>query len=367
MLCYNDVIKHKSEVFCMSDKPATIYDVAKAAEVSIATVSRVMTGGSVSAASRKKVEEAMKALSYSPSPSATHRVEHKGTRRLALVLSELSNPYFAAMAAGAEKEARKNGYALLLHTVNLKNGDAETVIGRIIEQKPDGAVLVGGIVEGQDSQTLSSLLRLQKMMPLVTIGPRIDGLNSINITSDLTVSVRKSISHLYALGHRRIAFIGGSSDVRSSSIRERAFYDEMDRLGLISDRTLHAETGYIPQDGEICVAKLFARLSAGERPTALIAINDLVALGAMRQLQRMGMRVPEDVAIIGCDNQFFTPYLNPPLTTVDLHPEEHGRNAVSELIAAQSGSGIVPYSQISECSLIVRESCGAALGYRKLD
>ena len=100
--------------------------------------------------------------------------------------------------------------------------------------------------------------------------------------------------------------------------------------------------------------------------TTPIAINDLVALGAMRHLQRMGLRIPEDVAIIGCDNQFFTPYLNPPLTTVDLHPEEHGRNAVSELIAQQSGE-VVPYNQISECSLIVRESCGAALGYRKLD
>ncbi|MBE5798481.1 MAG: LacI family transcriptional regulator [Clostridiales bacterium] len=350
----------------MSDKAATIYDVARAAGVSIATVSRVMSGGSVSAASRQKVETAMREMSYVPSPAATHKTRKAGTGRLAMVLSELTNPYFAAMAAGAEKEARRNGYALQIYTVNLKNGDAEAVIDRIIEQRPEGALLVGGIVDNREACSRESFLRLQRAMPLVTIGPRIDDLRSINITSDLSLSVRKSISHLYALGHRRIAFIGGTSDVRSSSIRERAFYDEMDRLGLPVDRSLHAETGFIPQDGEICVSKLFARLSPGELPTALIAINDLVALGAMRQLQRMGLTVPDDVAIIGCDNQFFTPYLNPPLTTVDLHPEEHGRNAVSELIAAGGGS-IVPYSQISECSLIVRESCGAGLGYRRLD
>ncbi|MBR2943043.1 MAG: substrate-binding domain-containing protein, partial [Clostridia bacterium] len=252
------------------------------------------------------------------------------------------------------------------YTVNLKNGDANAVVDRIIEQKPEGAVLVGGIIDNREACSRENLLRLQRAMPLVTIGPRVDGLNSINISSDLSVSVRKSINHLHALGHRRIAFIGGTSDIQSSSIREKSFYEEMDRLGLPCDRNLHAETGYIPQDGEICVAKLFARLSPGELPTALIAINDLVALGAMRQLQRMGLRIPDDVAIIGCDNQFFTPYLNPPLTTVDLHPEEHGRNAISELIAAGSGGSIVPYSQISECTLIVRESCGAALGYRKL-
>ncbi|MDD7174020.1 MAG: LacI family DNA-binding transcriptional regulator [Clostridiales bacterium] len=350
----------------MPDKQVTIYDVAQTAGVSIATVSRVMSGGSVSAASRQKVEAAIEALGYSPSPSATHRTAKRDGRRLAMVLSEISNPYFASMAAGAEKEARRNGYALLLYTVNLKNGDAEGIIDRLIEQRPDGAVLVGSILENKNACSLQSLLRLQRAMPLVTIGPRIEELSSINITSDLSLSVRKSINHLYALGHRRIAFIGGTSDVRSSSIREKAFYDEMERLDLHADRTLHTETGYMPQDGEICVAKLFARLSPGELPTALIAINDLVALGAMRQLQRMGLRVPDDVAIIGCDNQFFTSYLNPPLTTVDLHPEEHGRSAVSELILAGSGGSIVPYSQISECTLIVRESCGAALGYRRL-
>ncbi len=350
----------------MENRQATIYDVAAAAGVSIATVSRVMSGGSVSAASRKRVEAAMEQLAYVPSPAATHRTHKQGTRRLALVLSELSNPYFAAMAAGAEKEARKSGYALQLFTVGLKMGDAETVIQRLIEQQCDGAVLVGGIVENANAARLESLQRLQRAMPLVTIGPRVEGLSSTNITSDLSLSVRKSLNHLHALGHRRIAFIGGTSDVRSSSIREKGFYDEMERLGLPADRSLHAETGYIPQDGEICVARLFARLKPGEQPTALIAINDLVALGAMRQLQRMGLRVPEDVAIIGCDNQFFTPYLNPPLTTVDLHPEEHGRNAVSELIAMHSGGSIAPYSQISECSLIVRESCGAALGFRRL-
>lgn len=350
----------------MPDKQATIYDVAQAAGVSIATVSRVMSGGSVSASSRARVEAAMEALCYTPSPAATHRTQMCSSGRLALVLSEITNPYFASLAAGAEKEARRNNYALQIYTVGPRSSDVESTINRMIAQKPDGAVLVGGIVEKRDARTLSSLLRLQRAMPLVTIGPRIGELSSINITSDLSLSVRKSISHLVALGHRRISFIGGTSEVCSSSIRETAFFDEMKRLDLPANRSLHVETGYVPQDGEICISKLFARLSPSELPTALIAINDLVALGAMRQLQRMGLRVPEDVAIIGCDNQFFTPYLNPPLTTVDLHPEEHGRNAVSELIAVSSGGSVAPYSQISECTLIVRESCGASLGYRKL-
>jgi len=79
----------------------------------------------------------------------------------------------------------------------------------------------------------------------------------------------------------------------------------------------------------MCVMRLFDGLAKDEQPTALIAINDLVALGAMRQVRRLGLRIPEDVSIIGCDNQFFAPYLEPPLTTLDLHPAEHGRSAIA--------------------------------------
>ena len=138
----------------------------------------------------------------------------------------------------------------------------------------------------------------------------------------------------------------------------------MERLGLPADREISSDAGFTPQAGEFCVNRLLSGLPRKEWPTAIIAINDLVALGALRQLHRMGIRVPEDMALIGCDNQFFTPYLSPPLTTVDLHPFDHGVSAIEELIGALKGD-VHAYSQIRECSLIVRESCGALLGVRK--
>ncbi len=102
-----------------------------------------------------------------------------------------------------------------------------------------------------------------------------------------------------------------------------------------------------------------------ERPTALICINDLVALGALSQLHRMNLRIPEDIAVIGCDNHFFSPHTYPPLTTVDLHPAEHGRVAVQQLISAITDTPLV-FSQLRPATLIVRESCGAGLGPRAL-
>ena len=101
----------------------------------------------------------------------------------------------------------------------------------------------------------------------------------------------------------------------------------------------------------------------------MFAFNDLVALGAMKQLKQMGLRLPEDMAIIGCDNQFFCPYTDPPLTSVDLHPEEMARSAVRELLFAveNSGSAASSFSMMREATLIVRESCGARLGYRRFE
>jgi DNA-binding LacI/PurR family transcriptional regulator len=202
-------------------------------------------------------------------------------------------------------------------------------------------------------------------MPIVTIGPRVEGVSCVNITSDLSLSVRKSLAHLVTLGHRRICFIGGAGGMRSPSARRRAYYEEMERLGLPTDREQRTDAGFTPQAGEFCVNRLFSAAAPQTHPTAIIAINDLVALGALRQLQRMGLRVPEDVALIGCDNQFFTPYLTPALTTVDLHPFDHGFTAIEELIGTLKNGGGA-FSQIRECSLIVRESCGAMLGARRL-
>lgn len=348
----------------MNEKKPTIYDVADSAGVSIATVSRVLSGGSASAAAKQKVKQAIQTLGYQPAEVRRPPERMQPRKTLALVMSNMSNPYYAALASGAEEAARRNGYALQIYCHDLNEPISPALISQLLEHQPAGAVLVGSMVEnGTDSELLLLLQRLHQAMPLAIIGPRIEGLDCINITSDLSLSVRKSIAHLMSMGHERIAFIGGSRNVRSASVREQAFYAEMQRLGKPIIR-VGAESGFTPRDGEMGVARLFASLSERERPTALITINDLVALGALRELNRLNLRVPEDVALIGCDNQFFTPYLNPPLTTVDLHPADHGRTAVSELINAISGGNVYSFSQIRECSLIIRESCG--MGHRAL-
>ena len=202
----------------MGNRQPTIYDVAETAGVSIATVSRVMSGKTASAQSRQKVEEAIRQLNYQP--SAGPLAHRERSRMVALVTSDLTNPYYAALTAGAEAQARESGYALQVYVNDLLHSADDTILERLLEQRPDGVVLVGSMIEnGPQELARSVITRLMERMPVVTIGPMPQDVQCVNITSDLTVSVRKSIEYLVSQGHRRIAFIGGNRDGRSACIR----------------------------------------------------------------------------------------------------------------------------------------------------
>ncbi len=347
----------------MREKQATVYDVAKRAGVSIATVSRALGGGSVSQAARRRVEEAAAGLGYQPPVHAAQAREV--SRSIALVISSQTSPYYASMCEGATAEAARCGYRLLVLSYPEGTG-CETVTRDLMDLKPAGALLAGYVVENTLAQDTvrACLQRIQQAMPLVAIGPPIEGIECARLTADPSQCVRKSMAHLTMLGHRKIAFVGGDRSARFSVIRENAYYEEAQRLGCHADPSCVMLTGCNAQAGELGVSILLGNHARSDYPTAIFAINDTVALGALRQLHRMGMNVPRDMALVGCDNAFFTPYLTPSLTTVDLHPYEHGRSAMAELIMSVNAGHPISFNQSFESSLIVRESCGAALGVR---
>ena len=136
-------------------------------------------------------------------------------------------------------------------------------------------------------------------------------------------------------------------------------------MDLPDDPAYHVDAGYDMESGERAVLRMLSGLSRNRWPTAIVTFNDLVALGVMKQLKKMGLSLPGDMAIIGCDNQFFCAYTDPSLTSVDLHPEEMARSAVRELLLARESSSR-SFAMIREATLVVRESCGAHLGFRKL-
>ena len=348
----------------MESKSITIYDIAKEAGVSPATVSRVLAGASnVHVATREKVQQVIDLHQFTPS-SIAQGLLRKQSRTLGIILPDILHPYYAEMFTGAYNEAERLGYSLTLFRLAQNEHFTKDFMTLLISRRLDGIILSGGVVESTPNDALIPLLTtLRRTMPILTICPPLSGLDCINIYSDLSSSVRQSLHHLYNLGHRRIAFLGGSYESRSAGERELGFLKEMKKLKLST--SYRHEAGHTPEAGQLGVLKLFSSTTEGKRPTALICINDLVALGAQHQLHNMGLCIPKDVAVIGCDNQFFSPFTSPALTTVDLHPAEHGQVAVQQLVSSTAGEP-VSFSHLRPATLIIRESCGAALGVRAL-
>jgi DNA-binding LacI/PurR family transcriptional regulator len=351
----------------MPNKQPTIYDIAREAGVSIATVSRVMSGHpNVSEKTLKKVQSVIQRHHYAPSFVAKG-LEGGKTGTIGIILPEVSNPYYARLYCAAEDEARRRGYSVWLYQLPQNRPYVEReVVQELIRRRLDGAFFMGGIVESQHEDLPAAISELHRFMPVVAICPPIEGLECICLYNDLASAIRQAVQHLHMLGHSRIAFVGGSSVVRNSGARGRGFLEALAELDLKDDTAYHHEGGYTAEAGEIALLKLLTGLPRENWPTAIIAFNDLVALGAMKQLSLMGLSLPRDMAVIGCDNSFFAPYTNPPLTSIDLHPEEHARSAISELLAAVENP-VAPFTLMRDATLVIRESCGVKLGRRKLD
>ncbi|MCI7737237.1 MAG: LacI family transcriptional regulator [Clostridiales bacterium] len=346
-------------------KKVTIYDIAREAGVSTATVTRVVSGSpSVKAATRERVQRVIDAHGYVPSASA-RSLEGSCTRTIGIVMPRVINPYFTRVYDSAYEEAEANGYYAALFHMKENQPIERELVHELIRRRLDGVIFAGNIWSSERSGLKEALEWLHNYMPVVAVCPPATQLDCICVHSDLIGCSRLPVRHLHTLGHRRIAFIGGSMRLSDASRRGQNFLEEMRRLDLPDDPAYHVDCGYDSEGGERAVLRMLSGLDKGRWPTALIAFNDLVALGAMKQLKKMGLHLPDDMAIIGCDNQFFCPYTDPPLTSVDLHPEEMARSAVRELLVSRERDA-KSFSLMREATLIVRESCGTSLGYRNL-
>lgn len=345
----------------------TIHDIAREAGVSASTVSRVLSDHpNVSQKTRDQVMRVVQKYDFQPN-SIARGLQQQRSRTLGIIMPDADHPHYAELFTAAYDQARALGYSLVLYSLHPGERVTEDFINQLIERRLDGVLLTGGCVEVSHYPELATLLsKLQRYMPLVALCSPIPGVECVHIYNDIALGMRLCVRHLSSLGHVRIALLGEAQRAaafRTMQQRLLGFMSEINALGL-EPITLHTDL-HRPQNGEMAILRLWDQLPEAKRPTALVCTNDLMALGAIRQLARMGLRVPEDVAVIGCDNQFFAAYTLPSITTIDMHTAEHGRLAVREL-AAQVDSPGGTYHRVYEPSLIIRESCGCQLGRRDM-
>ncbi|PAP75007.1 LacI family DNA-binding transcriptional regulator [Rubrivirga marina] len=338
----------------MPSKNATIHDVATLSGVSIGTVSAVLNRkGTVSEGTRRRVLDAISELHYRPSAAARRRLQPTTAKSVGLIVKEVNNPYFADVIFGVQDAARELGYHVLVgHTE--RSYDLEQRLTELLVAKDVDGLIINPLLN--EDTDLSHLFEIRwTNVPLVLI-ESIRGIQANMVDVDNVAAAMEAVDYLVGLGHRRIVHFGGPqysghSEERIEGVR-RAFIAH--RLVMGEDDVVHA--GASLEDGYRAALGYF-RDREGDRPTAITCYNDLVAIGVLRALRELGLRVPEDVSVVGFDDIDVASYLSVPLTTVRMPRREIGRRATQMLIGSVEAAGkVAPEKVVLETELVVRAS-----------
>ncbi len=339
----------------------TLNDIARACDVSRSTVSLVLRGSPlVHANTRQRVEAEMRRQGYVYNRAAA-TLRQRVSTAVALVINDLSNPFFADFAAGVDEVLGAKGYVTLLGSSNESRTRQRQVLGSLVEHNPAGIIL--SPAEASEADEIE--LAIGKATPLVVFNRQLVETRPSDFTYDFLgldnrAGVRTATKYLLSIGHRRIAFYGGHAD--SSSCRERrlGYRDALSDVGLEVKDSWMIETVPTRLDASAHADTLFALDPA---PTAAVCYNDAVALGLMLGLTRLGRHPGSDFAVIGFDDIPEAAVGIPPLTTMNADPRARGRQA-AELLLQQVGSPspMSRRSVIVEVQLIKRESTSPIQG-----
>jgi LacI family transcriptional regulator, galactose operon repressor len=328
----------------------TIADVAKLAGVSTASVSRALSGADgVSEQVRKKVSETADRIGYRPNELA-RSLRTTRTRTLGLVVSDVVNPFFGELALAIEEAAHASGFSVILCNTNEDTSRQDEYIELLRARRIDGLLLTPALDE-------SPALRAAAFeeIPMVFVDRALPAVQVPVVRADGRHATRDLVDHLVGLGHERIAIISGPRQTLTGRERLNAFRARMRRHGLSVPRELTRVGNFQMHSGQVAAAEL---LDLDEPPTAVFAADNLMALGALHEIRRRGLRIGRDLALAGFDDPPWFQLLDPPMTTVAQPIKKLGELAVETLL--QRVAGAQASSHVLECSLMVRNSCGEA-------
>ncbi len=327
---------------------ATIREVAESAGVSYATVSHVINNTRVvTQETRERVLAAMAALNYRPNALARSLRQGK-TNTIGLVLPDSANPFFAEISRGIEDEAFKKGYSVFLCNTELDTQRELFYVDVLSKKQVDGIIFVAA---GDQADSLDFLLR--ENMPVVMIDRDLPNVEVDAVLTDHQLGGFLATQHLIELAHKRIACIAGPSSITPSAERITGYRRALEQAGLPYDENLILRGDYHAQSG---MDITHAILKMNPRPTAIFALNDLMALGALGAAAEAGYSVPKDLAVVGYDDLELARFTNPPLTTIAQPKKEIGAQAVSLLVDRISQKSRLPTRLVLPPELIIRRS-----------
>jgi len=306
----------------------------------------------VSEETRRRVQEVIARRNYRPS-SIARGMTSKTTHSLGIVLPKLLNPNYAMIFTGASDRARRAGYSMSLFPWRSVTEQETNPALLLAERRLDGVIIcVEYLPAEQDALLRRSLKELQQYMPIVLIGCVPMDLDYPTISYNMADITRHVVDELVSLGHEKIALIGGMAADHDELRRDIGYRQGLEAAQLPFVDSYRVWCGGTAPDGEAALEQLYASLLPAYWPTAIIALNDMVAMGCMAAARKRGLRIPEDLSVVGCDNLFCAPYLVPPLTSIDTHQQALGSMAVELLLSGEKCRSDAPWEWVR------RDSCG---------
>ncbi len=344
-------------------KVITIYDIAKEAGVSAATVSRVLTkSANVRPEKKEKVMELVRKYNFKPNALAKGLADTK-SKVIGILTADVRNPYYAELFVACEQAARKAGYSVLLFNTMGELEMEKQMLERLQAQQVDAIIQMGGRVDDliSNMEYVELVNQVMASVPVVVTG-KLEGTQCSMVRIDSMAAMDLLMNHLVGLGHERIAFLGGRMDVLSTYEKILRYKLILKEHNLSYDPELVMEGGYDEKDGynEKCGYELMNRLFDKKiRVTAVIAVNDFAAAGIMRSILEHGLKIPQDISLVSFDNTYIADLMIPRLTSTDYDYEEFGKALVNRAIEEINGGERRQLITVTP-SLVKRESSGAA-------
>lgn len=333
----------------------SLLDVARQAGVSSATVSRVINNSApVSAVVRARVVEAAATLGYEV--PASRVTSANATRTAAVLITDILNPFFPALIQGINREARSAGIGMLLYDTSEDPVIEQQVLKALAERDLDGVIVCGSRISNEELINFSNRYKV----PLVVINRNLHCAEIPCVRIDFEKAVYHAARHLLSLGHTRIAYLAGPSNTEVSIARKQGLEKALNEAGL-EFRSEWLTNSFPNVAGGFQAMSSLLTLPESERPTAVQAYNDLMALGAMQAIRAHQLRVPQDISVIGFDDIALAAHAHPPLTTIEQPKVAMGSLAMKILRELMDEHSLLSGGYtVLEARLVVRDSTGPA-------
>jgi len=333
----------------------TIYDIAKEANVSPATVSRVLTGNAkVRPETMRKIEDVIDKYNFRPNSLARSLLQ-KQSNTIGFILPDINHPFFSTFVQKSEAHALALGYTTFLCNAMNNSENESKYLQNLVEKQVDGIIFLGGRINNTagDPKHAEEMKQVMERVPVVFVNGQMSGVDAHVVRTDEETGIIKLVELLVNLNHKKIGFLGGVEGISSTDVKKKTYVQAIKNKGIdVSDDWIIGN-GFNIESGEEAAAQL---LSLHERPSAVICVNDLVAIGVIKVLTKFGLKVPEDISVVGFDDIYLAKHFPPGITTVTQNYDQLGQTAINILIDLINGQK-AEKETIVPTSLVLRESC----------